>query len=96
MFWISNSKKRESEIRNKRAEGLSSGFDDLACFKAARANANALSATADKGTNGLKVRLEPSVGTIVGMAHAVTELRPLAAYFAAFRHCSTPPMRNLL
>ena len=96
MFGISDSKKRESKIRNNRAEGLSSGFDDLASLKAARANANALSATADEGADDLKVRLEPSVGTIVGMAHAVTELRPLAADFAAFRHCSTPPMRILL
>ena len=96
MFWISDSKKRESKIRNNKAEGLSGGFDDLASFKAARANANALSATADEGADGLKIRLEPSVGTIVSVAHAVTELRPLAAYFAAFRHCSTPPMRILL
>jgi hypothetical protein len=96
MFWISDSKKRESKIRNNRAEGLSSGFDDLASLKAASANANALSATADKGANRLKVRLEPSVGTIVSVAYAVTELRPLAAYFAAFRHCSIPPMRILL
>ena len=93
MFGISDSKKRESKIRNN---SLSSGFDDLASLKTARANANALSATADKGADGLKVRLEPSVGTIVSMAHTVTELRPLAAYFAAFRHCSTPPMRILL
>ena len=93
MFGISDSKKRESKIRNN---SLSSGFDDLASLKTARANANALSATADKGADGLKVRLEPSVGTIVSVAHTVTELRPLAAYFAAFRHCSTPPMRILL
>lgn len=96
MFGISDSKKRESKIRNSRAEGLSSSFDDLASLKAARANANALSATADKGADGLKVRLEPPVGTVVSVAHTVTELRPLAAYFAAFRHCSTPPMRILL
>jgi hypothetical protein len=96
MFWISDSKKQESKIRNNQAEGLLSSFDDLASFKAARANANALGATADKSTNGLKVRFKPSVGTIVGMAYAVTELRPLAAYLAAFRHCSTPPTRILL
>ncbi len=93
MFWISDSVKRESKIRNN---SLSGGLDDLAGFKAARANADALSATADKGADGLKVRLEPPVGTIVSVAYTVTELRPLAAYFAAFRHCSTPPMRNLL
>ena len=93
MFWISDSKKQESKIRNN---SLSSGFDDLAGFKAARADADALSAAADKGADGLKVRLEPAVGTIVSVAHTVTELRPLAAYFAAFRHCSTPPMRILL
>ena len=96
MFGISDSKKRESKIRNNKAEGLSSSFDDLASLKAARTNANALSATTDKGADGLKIRLEPSVGTIVSMAYTVTELRPLAADFAAFRHCSTPPMRILL
>ena len=96
MFWISDSEKRESKIRNNQATGLSGGLDDLAGFKAARADANALGATADKGANGLKVRLEPSVGTVVSVAHAVTELRPFAAYFAAFRHCSIPPMRILL
>ena len=96
MFWISNSKKRESEIRNKRAEGLSGGFDDLASFQAARANANALRATADKSANGLKIRIEAAVGAVVSVADSVTKLRPLAAYLAAFRHCSTPPMRILL
>jgi hypothetical protein len=96
MFWISDSGKRESKIRNDQAEGLLSSFDDLAGFKAARADANALGATADERADGLKVRFKPPVGTIVGVAYAVTELRPLAAYFAAFRHCSTPPTRILL
>lgn len=96
MFWISDSKKQESKIRNNRAEGSSSSFDDLASFKTARANADALSAATDKGANGLKIRFEPAIGTIVSVAHAVTELRAFAAYFAAFRHCSTPPMRILL
>ena len=96
MFWISDSKEQESKIRNNQANGLSSSLNDLASFKTARANADALSATADKSANGLKVRLEPSIGTIVSMAHAMTKLRAFAADFAAFRHCSTPPMRILL
>jgi hypothetical protein len=83
--------RQHSKIQNRLC-----GFDYLAPLEAARANANALSATAYKRADGLKVRIEAAVGPVVGMAHAVTELRPLAAYFAAFRHCSTPPTRILL
>ena len=81
----------KSKIQNRLG-----GFDDLAGFKAARADADALSPTADKGANGLQVRVKAAVGPIVGVAHAMTKLRPLAANIASFRHCYIPPTRILL
>ena len=74
---------------------LLGGFDDLACFQATRADAEALNATADDGANGLKVWIEAAVGPVVSVAYAVTELRPLAAHFTAFRHSCIPPTRIL-
>ena len=61
-----------------------SGFDDLASLKATRANADALGSTADKSPNSLKVRVEAAVGPVVSVAHAMAELRSLAANFASF------------
>jgi hypothetical protein len=72
------------------------GFDNLAGFEAASADANALRAAADKGANALKIWIEAAVGSIVGVAHSVTELRPLAADLTAFGHCYVPPMGILL
>jgi hypothetical protein len=74
---------------------LSGGFDDFATFQASRADAKTLNATANDGANGLKVWIEATVGPVVGVAYAVTELRPLAAHLTAFRHSCIPPTRIL-
>lgn len=74
---------------------LSCGFYDLSGFQAPRADAEALNATADQSADGLKVRVKATVSPIVGVAYAVTKLRPLAAHFTAFRHCYVPPTRIL-
>ena len=78
----------ESQIQNPLG-----GFDNLTRFQAAGAYANALRASADERANALQVWIKAAVGAVVGMAHSVTELGPLAANLAAFRHCYVPPMR---
>ena len=76
-------------------EGLR-GFDNLAGFEAASADANALSAAADERADALKVWIEAAVGAIVGVADPVTELRPLAADLTLLGHCYVPPIGILL
>lgn len=70
---------RKSKIQN----GLG-GFDDLSRFQAARAYPKALCAAADESADRLQVWIEASVGAVVGVAHAVAKLRPLAADLASF------------
>ena len=99
-FWIydfrlrrfsDNLKNLKSKIQNRLC-----GFDNLARFQAARAYAKALSSATDKSADGLKIWIEAAIGAVVGVAHAVTKLRPLAADLTAFRHCYVPPMRIAL
>lgn len=71
------------------------GFDDLTGFKAARADADSLSATFDDGAYALKIGIKAAVCAVVGVADFMTELRPFATYLAAFSHCYVPPMRIL-
>ena len=79
---------------NPKSKGLS-GFDDLAGLQTASADANALRTAAHKRADGLKIRIEAAVRPVVGVADGVTKLWSLAADFAAFCHCSTPPLRLL-
>jgi hypothetical protein len=72
-----------------------SRFDDLAGLQTASADANALRTAAHKRADGLKIRIEPAVRPVVSVADGVTKLWSLAADFAAFCHCSTPPLRLL-
>jgi len=69
------------------------GFDYFACLQAASADADARRSAGDYGPNGLKIWIEAAVGAVVGVTHAVTELRSLSAYFAAFRHYYYPPVK---
>jgi hypothetical protein len=69
----------------------SGGFDDLARFQAASADSDALDATAHGGPDGLKVGVEATAGAIVGVADAIAELRPLAAYITTLCHMVIPP-----
>jgi hypothetical protein len=86
-FWILDSGKtalpliqnRQSKIQNR-----SGGFDDLASLQAARADAEALGATADKRPHRLQVGVEAAVRAVIRVADAMTELRPLAADIAPF------------
>jgi hypothetical protein len=84
-------------IRNRKSKTQNrlSSFDNFTGFQAARADANALSATADDGANGLKVRIKATIGPVVSVAYAVTELRSFAAHLTAFRHSCIPPTRIL-
>jgi len=75
--------------------GLGS-FDNFTGFEASGADADTLRATADKCPNRLKIRIEAAVRSIVGVAHSVAKLRPLATDLTAFRHCYAPPMGILL
>ena len=63
--------------------GLGS-FDDLAGLQAASTHANSLSAAADESADALQVGIEAAIGAVVGVAHPVTKLRPLAADLTAF------------
>lgn len=63
-----------------------SSLDNFSGFKATGANANALSATAYKCADRLKIRVKATVGTIIGVADLVTELRSLATHVTTFRH----------
>jgi peptidyl-prolyl cis-trans isomerase SurA len=45
-----------------------------------------LGATADLSAHGLQVRIEATIGAVVGVTDAMTKLRPLAADLATFRH----------
>lgn len=72
-----------------------SGLYDFTGFEAAGANTDSQSAPTDKSTYGLKIRIKAAVRPVVGVAHSMTELWPLAADFTAFGHRSLPPMRNL-
>jgi hypothetical protein len=59
-------------------------FDDFAGFQAARADANALGATADERPHRLQVGIEAAIRAVVRVTDAMTELRPLAANIAPF------------
>jgi parvulin-like peptidyl-prolyl isomerase len=76
------------EIRDfkSRIKESSGGFDNFARFETSSANFYALDAAAQDRANGLKVRVKAAIGAVVGVAHAVTELWPLATYLATFRH----------
>jgi hypothetical protein len=63
--------------------GLSS-FDNFAGLQAARADANALGATADERAHRLQVRVEAAIRPVVRVRDAMTELRPFAADIAPF------------
>jgi hypothetical protein len=69
----------QSKIQNR-----SGCFDDFARFKAARADANALGATADQRAHRLQVGIEAAIRPVVRVTDAMTELRPLAADIAPF------------
>jgi hypothetical protein len=62
----------------------SGSFDDFAGFQAARADANALGATADQRAHRLQVGIEAAIRPIIRVTDAMTELRPLAADIAPF------------
>jgi hypothetical protein len=68
-----------------------SGFDNFTGFETAGADAEPLCATRDKGPNRLQIRIKTTLGAIVGVAHSVSKLRPLAAYFTSLGHCAVPP-----
>src|SRR5262245_49083729 len=66
-------------------------LDDLAGLQAPGARPDSLRATAHQSANRLKIRIEAAVGPVIGVADPMTELRPLAAYVASFRHWHIPP-----
>jgi parvulin-like peptidyl-prolyl isomerase len=72
-----------------------SGLNDFSGLQAAGANTNSLDATADHGPHCLKIRVKAAFRAIVGVAHAVAELGPLAAHFASFGHRLSTSDRNI-
>ena len=66
-------------------------LDDLAGLQASSARADSLRAAAHQSADRLKIRIEAAVSPVVGVADPMTELRPLAAYVASFRHWLIPP-----
>ncbi len=73
--------------RNGGGERLS--LDDFAGPQAASTDVNALGSTLDQGTNSLDVWIPTTVGTDVGVAHALTERRLFAAYLTDRGHRDT-------
>ena len=63
-------------------------FYDLACFQAASADPDSLGAAGHQGADTLKVWIEATVGSVIGVAYTVPKLGPLATDITAFRHCS--------
>ena len=78
---------------NSKIQNQLSCFNDLASFQASSADTKALRAAAYQSADSLQIWVEAAVGAVVGVTHAVTKLRPLAADLTAFRHCYVPPMR---
>jgi hypothetical protein len=62
------------------------GFDDLACFNATRADANALVAAIDFSLDWAEIYVPTTLGHVVRMRDLVTELRAFAADFAYLCH----------
>jgi len=79
-------KDRPIQNRKSKTQNRLSGFDDLAGFQAAGADANSLRAARDDSSHGLQVRVEPAAGAVVGLADAIAELRSLAADLAELGH----------
>jgi hypothetical protein len=71
-------------IQNRKSKIGSGGFDDFAGLQAARADANALGATADERAHRLQVRVKAAVRAVIRVRNAMTELRSLAADIAPF------------
>jgi hypothetical protein len=63
-----------------------SGFYYLAGLQAAGANPNPLSPAFHQRTHRLEIGIEAAPGAIVGVADAIAELRPFAAYITALGH----------
>jgi len=71
-------------------DGLSC-LDYFAGLQTPGARSDSLRAAAHQSADRLKIRIEAAVGPVVGVADPMTELRPLAAYVASFRHWLIPP-----
>ena len=61
---------------------------DLSCFQAASADLDSLGAAGYEGADTLKIWIEATVGSVIGVADAVPKLGPLATYVTAFGNCS--------
>ena len=68
---------------------------DFSGFQATSAYFDAFDYAVNQGAHSLKVRVEPAVGPIVGVADGVSELRALAAYIASLRHSLLLQQSNL-
>ena len=73
-------------IRNSKCLG---GFRDFAGFYAACADLHSARASLRKlDANRLQVWIEPARGSVVSVGNVIPELRPFAANFATFCHCT--------
>lgn len=70
--------------------GFFLGFDDLARFDAAGADANAFLSAADLCLDRLEIDVPAAAAHVVGVGDFVAELRTLTADFADLSHNQTP------
>ena len=62
-------------------------LDNFTGLQTAGANTHSVDCSPDQCAHPLKIWLEPALGSVVCVAHAISKLRALATYFTSLRHC---------